>query len=280
MAKTELDLLARTRADLRQRIDRGTLELPLLPGVAHELAAICASAETAVRDLVPVIQRDPALAGHLLRVANSPLYRPVEPIVTLQQAVSRLGSRKLVEIAFALAVHGQVFSLRAHRELVERIWRSSVATAQYAREIARLRRRHVESAFLCGLLHQIGKPVVLGALATLATRGTGAHEPALDAAQIDQIVTEFHREVGGRAAEVWKLPPLVTATIRGDDGAHEMQQLLALAREFADATLDGGDTPAGDEAMAAAAGLNLYPEDLERIAALRAQVLAAVEAIA
>jgi HD-like signal output (HDOD) protein len=280
MAKTELDLLARTRADLRQRIDRGTLELPLLPGVAHELAAICATAETAVRDLVPVIQRDPALAGHLLRVANSPLYRPVEPIVTLQQAVSRLGSRKLVEIAFALAVHGQVFSLRAHRELVERIWRSSVATAQYAREIARLRRRHVESAFLCGLLHQIGKPVVLGALATLATRGSGADEPALDAAQIDQIATEFHREVGGRAAELWKLPPLVTATIRGDDGAREMQQLLALAREFADATLDGGDTPAGDDAMAAAARLNLYPEDLERIAALRAQVLAAVAAIA
>ena len=34
----------------------------------------------------------------------------------------------------------------------------------YAKEIARLRRSNVEGAFLCGLLHDIGKPVLLQTL--------------------------------------------------------------------------------------------------------------------
>ena len=37
----------------------------------------------------------------------------------------------------------------------------------FAKEIARMRRANVESAFLCGLLHDIGKPVILQALADL-----------------------------------------------------------------------------------------------------------------
>jgi len=199
----------RLQADLLERIAGGELELPMLPSVAWEVTALSAAPDVDVRKLSALIHRDQALAGHVLRVANSPAYMPRIPIVSLQQAISRLGTTALSEIAFAISLHSRVFNVPGYEEVVRTLWQHAVGAAAYAKEIARWRRSNVESAFLCGLLHDIGKPVVLQALLDLQ-RVSGV---AVNAAVVSTAMEAYHAHVGQLIATAWTLPSPVAESI-------------------------------------------------------------------
>src|SRR5258708_40267395 len=57
-----------------------------LPRVCAQLAELTAQQATDAAQLARLIQSDPALAGELMRAANSPALRPRAPIVSLQRS--------------------------------------------------------------------------------------------------------------------------------------------------------------------------------------------------
>ena len=63
----------------------------------------------------------------------------------------------ITEIAVAVSVRSRLFANEACASLLQALWRHSVLTAFFTKAIARVRRRNVEIAFLCGLLHDLGK---------------------------------------------------------------------------------------------------------------------------
>src|SRR5688572_7702587 len=77
--------------DILERHLEQDLELPVLPEATARVMALCEDEKTNARAIEGVLERDPSLAAHVLKVANSSAYAPKEPIVSLQQAVSRLG---------------------------------------------------------------------------------------------------------------------------------------------------------------------------------------------
>ena len=64
------------------------------------------AADASAAELAQLIQRDIALAGQVMRVANSALYARRIPVVTLPQAIAWLGIREIRNIAFAVARQG------------------------------------------------------------------------------------------------------------------------------------------------------------------------------
>src|SRR3982750_257417 len=149
-------------------IAEGTLDLPPPPQIASEVMRLTRgdavsgeAGDTSAAELPHLIQRDVALAGQVMRVANSALYARRSPVVTLPQAIAWLGMREIRSIAFAVALKGQVFASAYFRAEMADLWRESVITALFAQEIARLKRRNMESAYLCGLLHRVGMAVIL-----------------------------------------------------------------------------------------------------------------------
>src|SRR4029077_2368798 len=149
------------RTAVAHRLATGELSLPMLPRVASQVVALVGSPTTDANRLSELIHRDPALAGQVLRIANSPAYMPRMPIVSLQQAVSRLGLNAVTEIAFAASVQSGVFRVPGWEPMLNQLWRHALASGAFAKEVARTRRLNVESAFLCGLLHAVGKPALL-----------------------------------------------------------------------------------------------------------------------
>ena len=121
---------------LETRLQQKSFELPLLPEVATRVMTLCSSEDTDAAQLAEVLQRDQAFAGHVLRVANSPLMMPKVPIVSLQQAVSRLGMGRVAEIAMAISVQGETFDVPGHMPLVRKLWKHSLAVGCFAKEIA------------------------------------------------------------------------------------------------------------------------------------------------
>src|SRR6186713_997988 len=161
-----------------------SIELPPPPQVVAEVmrltrgdAAGEENADSGAADLAQLIQRDMALAGQVMRVANSALYARRSPVVTLPQAIAWLGIREIRNIAFAVAVQGQVFASSYFRREMTDLWRESVITALFAQEIARLKRRNVESAYLCGLLHRAGMAVLLNRVGAAALKHRVTPDP-------------------------------------------------------------------------------------------------------
>lgn len=234
------------RDGLAERLARGLVEVPMLPQTASRVLTLCNEATCDARKLAELIQHDAGLAGHVLSVANSAAYAPREPIVSLSQAISRLGFRIICEIAVAVAVKGKVFAVRGREELARQLWTHSAMAGAWAKEIARARRRNVEGAFLCGLLHDIGKPATLQTILEMCA----ARSLAVEATDADQVMHEFHERVGAHVLESWTFPAWMSAAVlhhHDPDRAGEhvewarttqLADLLAHASTRADALTD------------------------------------------
>lgn len=250
---------------LLERMESGALELPLLPDATARVLDAVRDDQCDARRLADTIQRDQALAGHVLRVANSAGYRPSQPIVSLSQAVSRLGFQTLGEIAMAVTLKGRVFKAARFEKPVRELWRHSAAAGAYAKEIARLRRRNVEGAFLCGLLHDVGRPVILQAAVDLeksAGRSFTDHD-VLGAADT------LHCRVGARMIHRWSLPDWMESAIAWHHGyeqatSHRDEVMMtALANRLAHWALEADDDDRGDfEQLPLLIDLNIYEDEL------------------
>lgn len=266
---------------LQQHIE-SNLELPLQSQTTAEVLALSSSESCDAQCLSDLIQRDQSLAGHLLGIANSAVYAPVEPIVSLQQAVSRLGVDTIVEIALAISLKGKVFDVPGYDSLIREMWIHATASAVYAKEIARLMRSNVEGAFMCALLHDVGRPLVLQNLLDLVRSQT---DQSIPTKIIEAAMNEFHECVGDRMVTHWALPEWMakvvahhhdyTKAVENREAALIVDLADALATWALDEELGEGEF---DSSMDVLNELNLYSDDLRILMGLREQILEGAEA--
>lgn len=198
------------RRMLERAVEGESLELPLLPQTAMQIMEACQDEGASAAALGEILQRDQSLASHVLRVANSAAYAPKEPIVSLTQAVSRLGIQTICEIAVSVAVKGRVFRVPGYQVKIRELWMHSAAAGVYAKEIARAVGRDQDSAFLCGLLHDVGKPVVMQTLIDEVKLQTDRPIPPR---VMDGAVAEFHELVGAMMIRSWGFPDWLVAAV-------------------------------------------------------------------
>lgn len=219
-------------------IQSGDLELPVLAEKSSQLLAMCRDPDCPTRELAELIRTDQSIASHVLRMANSPMYSCGIRIVSLQQAVARLGLKTLREIILVLSCRGRVFDVAGFDIELRESFQNSLATAVFAQEIARIRRLCVEEAFLCGLLHDIGRPVLLQTLVDYQR----THGVKWSRLEMLQAVEQHRRAVGGKLVRKWGLPDRVADAILDQnllDALRTTQeaQVLALAIAVARCTL-------------------------------------------
>jgi putative nucleotidyltransferase with HDIG domain len=267
---------------LVQKIKTGDVELPLLPQAASQVMALASDPSADAAKLSALIHQDQALAAHVLRIANSPAYMPRSPVVSLQHAVAMLGITLLSEIAFTASLKTGAFKVPGYEDDVKQLWRHSLASGAFAKEVARMRRVNVESAYLCGLLHAIGKPVVLRTATTLASQ----QRIALEKPVLSGWIAGYHTEVGALIADKWGLPKQVAVAIQyyGDyDHATEFRQeclLTCVADRLATHLLTPNELSEDTlREHSVFAELNLYPQDIDTLLLTKDQVITIVNAM-
>lgn len=241
-----------------------TLDLPMLPETCGNLFSACNDPSCDPAQLANIIRQDQAIATHLLRHANSALYSAGVPINSIQQAAARLGIRRIREIALIVTCQGRIFDVPRYESHVRDSFRQSLATAGFAQEIARLRRLNVESAFLCGLLHDVGRPVLLQAIAD--------HESdSSEQFDLEHVIAcvEHHRvPVAASLIRHWKLPSRAADAVEHQlpaDATSTDAQLLCLAIHLANALWDGECTLDLCVSHPIVDALNIYPDELTQI---------------
>jgi HD-like signal output (HDOD) protein len=272
-----------------ERIAAGELDVPVFPEAARKVIDACAGENSDMRQLAEIVRRDPALSAQFLRVANSPAFGSRTPIVSLPQALARLGTSQTRQIALLVTCKAGVFNCKARTGAAQALRVHAVGTALWAQEIARLRRLNVEEAFLCGLLEDVALPA-LWQLAADIDRTSVAKSPV---EEIDDHLARIHHEVGAEIALRWALPARLVAAIRFHHATPDVIATAAVGAslEGTVATVQLADTLAGAsiagktsavasvQAHPSIAALSLYGEELDNLLARGEVVLEAMRAV-
>ncbi len=201
-------------------------DLAPLPPTTVRLAEMAGNPDSNLDEIADLIEFDQALTIKLLRAANSAFSGSPVPIGTVREAVARMGTKQVVDLAIAAGVKPILqIPLAAYGFDEGVLWRHSVAAAVSAEIAQNFCQAELPSeAFTAALLHDVGK-LVMGRFLSPGMVGLIRH--AQEADLLDPLAAEAlvlgvnHAELGGRIARRWNLPPgIVQGIIHHHHPAH------------------------------------------------------------
>lgn len=182
---------------------------PQLPSTAVELLELARQDAVQPSAMVGLLERDPMLAAELLRLAQSSAYGAGSSVRTLDEAIVRLGLRRTAELFLHVALEARVFRAAGYQTKMNDLRKHSVAVAHLSRLVARQAGVLDQSAFICGLLHDVGIAATLIALVETCP----ADEQVPDFSEVWPAIETVHLQAGGILASTWRFPSEVTYVI-------------------------------------------------------------------
>lgn len=210
---------------------RDELNLPSLPDVAFRLRSALQK-DIGIADAVKIINLDPVIASKLIQVANSPVFRSVNPITNSHDAVNRLGLKATQNLVTSISLHNL---FRSNNKLlnnrVQQLWRQSIQIASLSYTLAGMTRSiNPDEALLAGLTHNIGAlPIV--------TYADSLKETAYTEVEFEQTVDTLQGLVGEFILKKWNFPENILQIpcrsgnwYQDDDPALQLNDIVLLAR--------------------------------------------------
>jgi putative nucleotidyltransferase with HDIG domain len=183
--------------------------VPMVPAVAREVLEFATANELSPQRLAAVVSKDPVLATRVLQFANSAASASAVRITSINDAVVRMGTAPVRNVVTAVCVASILSekgaSLTRGRDVIDH----GIGTGYIASLIAEAAGESKDEAFVCGLLHDIGKLLIQH----LAARPrAGVKKPSDD--ELSSVMTERHPEFGGHLLHWWKLPETLHDAVR------------------------------------------------------------------
>lgn len=262
--------------------------LPTLPVIVQKVSQMLQDPNVGTQEIGQLVAQDPPLAARVLKIANSPYYGLRERCVSTEQASAVLGLKVLRNVITAAAVMRQFNHLSDRGIDLESMWKHSILVAQAATLLARRSRGGVglspEEFYTCGLLHDIGKLVLLENLGeeylSILER-SGRDGLPLQTCERDKLLFD-HTDVGSMIAVQWGLPAAVASAIQFHHGPREAVELDPVVSLVAHANLLVKRVQAGNLSAAASSFdaattriLAVTPEDVGQVVTYVAEQAAA-----
>ena len=191
--------------------------LPTLPTILVQINELVADQNSSAADVAAVIQIDVAIATKVLRLANSAYYGLRSKVTSVQHAIAMLGFNIIKNLAITATVFENFQEGGTHPHFDhEAFWRHCVATGTLSRMLADrigLSRKEIEGAFICGLLHDVGKIILEQHLHDRFMEVldyTSTNQVPLVRAE-RELFDFTHAEVGALLADRWHLAPEIVA---------------------------------------------------------------------
>ena len=205
-------------------------QIPTLPAVIHNILHLAGDDRISAKDLADFIGKDQAIAGRVLRLANSAYYCRVREVETISRAVMVVGFSQVMSLAIGMTVFSTFQQSGAGSSLdMRRLWLHSIACHFACRQIvARLDRDLFAGGlgsqgqpfempvYLSGLLHDLGKVIYAmhfpEELRVVLETADASGEP-LDAVERELLGMD-HADLAGQLMERWNFPESVTLPAR------------------------------------------------------------------
>lgn len=192
---------------IERAIARGELSLPPLPELAEQLMRLLKSESADARAMADLVSHEPVMAAALLRLANSAAFGGFRRTQDLDEAVARLGLKQVGALVAALACRGQFSSPDPEKNrMLRTLWEHSVTCAMASGHLATLGGDSGGEAFLAGLLHDMGKLVILKSLDEMEARGDCS---VRGAARNQELMAALHGRLGQLLLDAWMIPKTI-----------------------------------------------------------------------
>jgi HD-like signal output (HDOD) protein len=201
--------------EISTAFSKGQLELPNFPDVALQIRRAVSDPDIGVTEVSQIVQADPVLTARMMQVANSPLYRGWKDVLTVRDAVSRLGLESTRTLATTLALK-QLF--KAKSAMIKRRMQSMYQHSAYVSAIAYvLAQRHAtldgERALLAGLIFDIGIIPILTYADEHADRVT-------DETLLERAIDKLTAPVGAIVLSSWDFDAALIDMVEAGENWH------------------------------------------------------------
>ena len=190
-------------------------DLPPLPSIVSKALSMLSDPEIDLAAVEAVIGQDQVLVAKLIKVSNSALYGRFKKVITLKQAMTRLGSTTVKSLILSTSTRNYFF--KRHRGLGtwgQTLWQHSVECGLASRRIAAAQAvQDPEEAFIGGIIHDIGKLVTL----LVYPEKYKSIQEIVDSGETVDIQAEIdmlgccHEEIGYLLLDQWEMPDSVKA---------------------------------------------------------------------
>lgn len=192
---------------VREYLEEPGSDLPVFDRTALLVHQEAAKQDPDTDKVVTLIVHDQVLVAEVLKVANSSFFRGIKKISRIQDAVVRIGLREVVNCVMVATQRKNYASRNPFvQQYTNTLWKHSVACAFGAQWLARRCGFDdlAPEAFIAGLIHDVGKLLVLKALVSVGERDRNA--PRITKTAADEFVDTMHPECGFLLLEKWNLP--------------------------------------------------------------------------
>jgi len=184
-------------------------DFPPMPQTAIQVIKILKNPDYHITDLTLCISKDISLTAEVLKMANSGLYSPPNPITTLKQAITYLGMSQVKNLVISLSSK-TLYGAGQVRLLDQKLWEHSLMTAICSRLCSiRFMKKYAEESFILGLMHDIGQLIMSKNVDEFEDIVRNAYNKNLNVYQLEQETLGFnHTEVGSLAMKKWEMPEI------------------------------------------------------------------------
>ena len=218
---------------IRARLASGTLGVPVFHAVALKLQHALSRPDFSMEEVHQLLNADPGVASQVLRAANSAFYSGLSKVSTIREAIIRLGSKEVANLAMLTTQQDLYCSADPkYNAIMQALWKHAFCCAVGSKWLAQKIgfAAQAQEAFLGGLLHDLGKLFLLKSMEEVCQE-----EPlkgSTSSAVLQEVLISLHVEQGHQLMVQWHMPQIYCEIVAG----HELERwdqgnvLLAMVR--------------------------------------------------
>lgn len=204
---------------LREAVSRLNA-LPAIPVIAQEILSLKLITDEGERALLDLIEKDPLLSAKVIGLSNAPLFGETKKIMTVRNAATVLGVKRVKMIALSFAMMSSITRSPAGLLNVQNLWQHSLTVAMSMHTLSLFMPEETrpldDEIFLAGLLHDIGFLVLNHINHRLSdefqTRLAKEAERPVEELEAEMLEMN-HGELGAELGRYWNLPERIVAVL-------------------------------------------------------------------
>ncbi len=195
-----------TAAQLAKKASR----LFTLPDIYLRLQKLLNNENVTVDQIAELIAMDTGLSARLLKIANSSFYNFPAQIGTISRAITLIGHKELTNLVLATSVVSSFKGIPPDVIDMDSFWRHNVDTGLVARHLGKATNlKDTEGLFVIGMLHNVGKLVVLNKKPEEAAAILLEESDLLPWQREQEVLGFTFAECGAELLKIWSLPDSV-----------------------------------------------------------------------
>jgi putative nucleotidyltransferase with HDIG domain len=186
-------------AQIIKRFNKNQIELPVLPHIVKEIQTFLDSKNASIEALGTIVEKDAIISSKIIWVANSALFKGVDKVTTLNEALVRLGLKTSLSVITSMTSKDFFKAeMQPLKMMLHKAWLHSLACACFAKLMAQQTAdQKIDNVFLMGIIHDIGKVLLLKAIFDISP------EAPLNNKLFLKAIQDVHTVVGAVLIKKW-----------------------------------------------------------------------------